>query len=254
MNLIVCVKQTFDTEEKIVIDGLRVSEENVQFVMNPYDEYAVEEALRLRDQFGGEVTVVTVGPERAEQVLRTALAMGADRAIHVVHEEAFPDEAVLSAMLAKVIDPLPYDMILAGNFSVDNGSGQVAIRLAELLDLPHIGSVTALRVEGSEVAAVRDAEGGSEEIRAALPVLITAQQGLNEPRYPSMAGIIKARKKTVERLTAADLGMGEAPAPKTLVTALSLPPKKAAGIMLEGSVEKQVRQLSDLLRNEAKVV
>ncbi len=254
MNIVVCMKQTFDTEEKIVLEGLQVSEARAEFVINPYDEYAIEEAIRLAEEHGGEVTVVTIGPDRAEKALRTALAMGADRAVHVNDDALFGDEQVLSKALAEAIRPRPYDLILAGNFAVDGGSGQVAIRLAEELDLPHIGSVTQLRIDGGEVVARRDAEGETVSVRAALPALITAQQGLNEPRYPSLPGIMKAKKKPLERLTASDIRLGEAGDSPTVVTDRFLPAKREAGRMLQGSIPEQAEQLARLLRDEAKVV
>ncbi|MEX1031158.1 MAG: electron transfer flavoprotein subunit beta/FixA family protein [Paenibacillaceae bacterium] len=254
MNLIVCMKQTFDTEEKIVLEGLRVSEENVQFVINPYDEFAIEEAIRLREEHGGEVTVITVGPDRVEKALRTALAMGADKAIHIYDECLSGDEFVLSKVLTEVIRPLEYDMILAGNFAIDSGSGQVAIRLAEHLDLLHIGSVTHLHIEGDQIVTKRDVEGETEGIRASLPVLITTQQGLNEPRYPSLQGIMKAKKKPLERLMISDINLDKAWVSQTSVIDVFLPLKKEQGRVLKGSMKEQAEELVSLLRYEVKVV
>ncbi|SDK53360.1 electron transfer flavoprotein subunit beta/FixA family protein, partial [Aneurinibacillus migulanus] len=133
MNILVCLKQTFDTEEKIVLENGAISEDGVEFIMNPYDEYAVEEAITLRDEHGGEVTVITVGPERAESALRTALAMGADKAVIVDDEDIETDEYSIAKILAAVIKDREYDIILGGNMAVDNGSGQVGPRLAEEL-------------------------------------------------------------------------------------------------------------------------
>ncbi|SDI30107.1 electron transfer flavoprotein subunit beta/FixA family protein, partial [Aneurinibacillus migulanus] len=130
MNILVLIKQTFDTEEKIVLENDAVSEDGVEFIMNPYDEYAVEEAITLRDEHGGEVTVITVGPERAESALRTALAMGADKAVIVDDEDIETDEYSIAKILAAVIKDREYDIILGGNMAVDNGSGQVGPRLA----------------------------------------------------------------------------------------------------------------------------
>ena len=137
MNILVCLKQTFDTEERIVIEDGQISEDGVEFVINPYDEYAVEEAIRLRDEHGGEVTVITVGPERAEQALRTAMAMGADKGIIVDDEDLeSADEYSIARVLAAVIEDLDYDIILSGYMAVDDGSAQVGPRLAELLGNP----------------------------------------------------------------------------------------------------------------------
>lgn len=254
MNILVLIKQTFDTEEKIVLENGAISEDGVEFIMNPYDEYAVEEAITLRDEHGGEVTVITVGPERAESALRTALAMGADKAVIVDDEESHTDEYSVAKILAAVIKDREYDIILGGNMAVDNGSGQVGPRLAEELNIAQVTTITKLSVDGGKATIERDVEGDTETIEVSLPVLVTAQQGLNEPRYPSLPGIMKAKKKPMERLTIDDLGMDGEVAAKTSVIETFLPPKKEAGRILSGDVADQVKELVQLLRNEAKVI
>ncbi|MCI1696918.1 electron transfer flavoprotein subunit beta/FixA family protein [Aneurinibacillus aneurinilyticus] len=254
MNILVCLKQTFDTEEKIVLENGTISEDGVEFIMNPYDEYAVEEAITLRDEHGGEVTVITVGPERAESALRTALAMGADKAVIVDDEEIHTDEYSVAKILAAVIKDREYDIILGGNMAVDNGSGQVGPRLAEELNIAQVTTITKLSVDGGKATIERDVEGDTETIEVSLPVLVTAQQGLNEPRYPSLPGIMKAKKKPMERLTIDDLGINGEVAAKTSVIETFLPPKKEAGRILSGDVADQVKELVQLLRNEAKVI
>lgn len=255
MNILVCLKQTFDTEEKIVLENGKVKEEGVQFIINPYDEYAVEEAIVLRDKLGGKVTLLTLGPARAEEAIRKALAMGADEAIHINDETLFGDESTAAKVLAKAIEGQTYDIILAGNQAVDDGSGQVAVRLAELLGIPHISTITKLEVDGTHVRAERDAEGDVEVVEADLPVLVTAQQGLNEPRYPSLIGIRKANKKPLSRLTASDLGISAADvAAQTEIREIYLPPAKTGGRILEGELDDQVKQLVHLLHEEAKVI
>lgn len=255
MNIFVCLKQTFDTEEKIVVEGGKVKEDGVRFVMNPYDEYAVEEAIKLRDANGGSVTVVTIGPERAQEALRTALAMGADEAVLISDESLFGDEFSASNVLAAYFKDKSYDIILTGNQAVDSGSGQTAIRLAELLNIPHIGTVTGLEINGTDVTAQRDAEGDLEVVGGKLPLLITAQQGLNDPRYPSLIGIRKANKKPLETPAAGDLGVsGDAVAAKSSVLETFLPPSKAAGRILEGDNAARVTELVNLLKNDAKVL
>lgn len=254
MNILVCLKQTFDTEEKIVLENDAVSEDGVEFIMNPYDEYAVEEAITLRDEHGGEVTVITVGPERAESALRTALAMGADKAVIVDDEDIETDEYSIAKILAAVIKNREYDIILGGNMAVDNGSGQVGPRLAEELNIAQVTTITKLTVDGGKATIERDVEGDIETIEVSLPVLVTAQQGLNEPRYPSLPGIMKAKKKPMERLTVDDLNIDGEVAAKTSVIETFLPPKKEAGRILSGDVQDQVKELVQLLRNEAKVI
>jgi electron transfer flavoprotein beta subunit len=255
MNILVLLKQTFDTEEKIVIDNGGISEEGVKFIINPYDEYAVEEAVKLKEEHGGEVTVITVGPSRAEEALRTALAMGADKAVIVDDVNLFGDEYIIAKVLEAVVNRREYDIILGGYMAVDDGSAQVGPRLAEHLGIPHVSTIINLQVDGKTARVERDVEGNLEVIEINLPVLLTAQQGLNEPRYPSLPNIMKARKKPLERLGADDLGLSSlALKSKTELVNQYLPPKKMAGRILQGGIEDQVKELTQLLRNEAKVV
>lgn len=269
MNICVLLKQTFDTEEKIVLRSGVITEDGVKYVINPYDEYAVEEAIRLKEQHGGSVTVVSVGPERAAEALRTALAMGADEAALLDGDRIGGDEAAVAKALAAFVRGADggagggsgggegYDLLLAGNFSIDNGSGQVAVRLAELLGLPHVSSITKLTVaaSGDKAEALRDAEGDTETVEVRLPALFTAQQGLNEPRYPSLPGIMKAKKKPFRRVGTDELGLTEAElAPRTARVRLSLPPARKAGQLLKGTPAEQAARLVELLRTEAKVL
>ncbi|MCQ6279592.1 electron transfer flavoprotein subunit beta/FixA family protein [Bacillus sp. EB600] len=255
MNILVLLKQTFDTEEKIVIQDGLIKEDGVEFIINPYDEFAIEEAVKLKETHGGEVTVLTVGPDRAEDALRKALAMGADKAIIVDDEDLFGDENKISKVIAAVVNRDSYDIIICGYMAVDDGAAQVGPRLAELLDIPHIITVTGLEIAGTTVKVQKDVEGETEFIETSLPVLITAQQGLNEPRYPSLPGIMKAKKKPLERLSADDLEIEADEIPsKTLITDQYLPPKKEAGMVLSGELSDQVNELVQLLYKEAKVI
>jgi electron transfer flavoprotein beta subunit len=254
MNILVLVKQTFDTEEKIVIQNGLISEENVEFILNPYDEYAVEEAVKIKEDSGAEVTVLTVGPTRSESVLRTALAMGADKGIIVELEEE-ADEYAIAKIIKAAIKGQEYDLVLGGNMAVDSGSGQVAIRVAEELGIPQVSTITKLSLDGSKAIVERDIEGDVEVIEVNLPFLATAQQGLNEPRYPSLPGIMKGKKKPLERFTLEDLELSEDDlTTRTTVQDQYLPPKKQAGKVLEGEIGQQVHDLVNLLRSEAKVV
>ncbi|PWK05035.1 electron transfer flavoprotein subunit beta/FixA family protein [Tumebacillus permanentifrigoris] len=255
MNIFVALKQTFDTEEKIVVENGAVKEDGVRFVLNPYDEYAVEEAIKLRDEFGGQVTVVTIGPDRAQEALRTALAMGADDAVHISDESLFGDEFTVSNVLASYFKGKEFDIILTGNQAVDSGSGQTAVRLAELLNIAHISTITKLEISGTDVVAHRDAEGDLEVVGAKLPVLVTCQQGLNDPRYPSLIGIRKANKKPLDTPAAGDLGVdGASIGAKATVQETFLPAAKAAGRILDGDNAGRVQELVNLLQNEAKVL
>lgn len=254
MNIFVLLKQTFDTEEKIVIQSGLIQEDGVKFIINPYDEYAIEEAIRIKEQHGGEVTVVTVGPQRAEEALRTALAMGADRAI-LIHQADAADEHVTASLIAASIRDRPFDLILGGNMAVDSGAGQVAIRVAELLGIPHVSTITKLSIDEGAATLERDVEGDLETVQVSLPFLATAQQGLNEPRYPSLPGIMKAKKKPVEHIEAADLELeAGTQTAKTAVIEQYLPAKKQAGRVLSGDISAQAIELVTLLRTEAKVL
>ncbi|NOU98975.1 electron transfer flavoprotein subunit beta/FixA family protein [Paenibacillus planticolens] len=254
MDIFVLLKQTFDTEEKIVLQGGSVQEDGVKFVINPYDEYAVEQAIQLRDEFGGKVTLLSVGPDRTAEALRTALAMGADEAILITDDRIQGDEFEVAEILAQYLRGQSFDLVLGGNFSVDNGAGQVAIRIASLLDLPHVASITKLDISGGVAVAHRDAEGDMEVIEVPLPALFTAQQGLNEPRYPSLPGIMKAKKKPFRHLTLDDIEGFSSAAAKTTRIALTLPPERKAGRILSGELTQQVTELVQALRNESKVI
>lgn len=255
MNIVVCLKQTFDTEEKIAIEDGKISEDGVEYIINPYDEYAVEAAIQLKETHGGEVTVITVGPDRAEQALRTALAMGADKAVLIDDEALFGDEHTTAKVLAAAIKKRDYDLILTGYMAVDDGSAQVGPRLAEELGIPHIAAITKLEVEGKDARVEKDVEGDVAYMKTSLPALFTAQQGLNEPRYPSLPGIMKAKRKPLERWDASDLGLDPSDvASPTEVLEVFLPPEKGAGRILEGELDDQVKELVHLLKNEAKVI
>lgn len=250
MNIFVLMKRTFDTEEKITISNGQIDEEGAEFIINPYDEYAIEEAIRVRDDHGGEVTVVTVGDEESEKQLRTALAMGADKAALINIEDDLEDydQATVAQILGEYLKDKDPDLILAGNVAIDGGSGQVGPRVADILDIPCVTTITKLEIEGDNVNIVRDVEGDSEIIETSLPLLATAQQGLNDPRYPSLPGIMKAKKKPLEELELDDLDLDEDDVEaKTKTVDIFLPPKKEAGRILEGDIHDQVKELAGLL-------
>ncbi|WP_374723545.1 electron transfer flavoprotein subunit beta/FixA family protein [Calidifontibacillus erzurumensis] len=257
MNIFVIMKRTFDTEEKVTISNGKINEDGAEFIINPYDEYALEEAIRLKEKHGGEVTVVTVGNEDSEKELRTALAMGADKAVLINIEDDIEDgdQFTTAAVLAEYLKEQEFDLILGGNVAIDGGSGQVGPRVADVLNINYVTTITKIDIDGSKVTVVRDVEGNSEVIETALPLLVTAQQGLNEPRYPSLPGIMKAKKKPLDELELDDLDLDEADvASKTKTIEVYLPPKKEAGKILEGELEDQVKELVKLLQTEAKVI
>lgn len=257
MNIYVLLKKTFDTEDKIVISNGKIEEDGAEFIINPYDEYAVEEAIKQRDIHGGEVTVVTIGDEDSEKQLRTALAMGADKAVLINTEDDLDegDQFTTVKILEAFFEDKEIDLILTGNVAIDEASGQVGPRLATRLNIPYVTTIVALEIDGDNVKIDKDVEGDVEKIETTLPLLVTCQQGLNDPRYPSLPGIMKARSKPLEELEIDDLDLDEEDLEvKTKTVEIFLPPEKQAGRILEGDLKDQVEELVSLLKNEAKVI
>ncbi len=257
MNIYVLLKKTFDTEEQITVSHGEIVDEGAEHIINPYDEYAVEEAIKQRDAHGGEVTVVTIGDEDSEKQLRTALAMGADKAVLINTEDDLEqgDQYTTARILTAFLEDKDIDLILAGNVAIDEASGQVGPRLAEALEISYVTTITSLEIDGEIVNIEKDVEGDVEIIETSLPLLVTCQQGLNEPRYPSLPGIMKAKKKPLEEIELDDLDLDEEDVEaKTETIEIFLPEEKAAGRVLEGELDEQVKELVSLLRNEKRVV
>ncbi len=256
MNIIACIKQVPDTEAQIRVkaDASGIEEAGIKWVMSTYDEYGVEEALKLKEKLGGEVTVVSLGPARAMETIRTALAMGADKGIHISDPALEGADAYVTASaLAAAIKGVPYDIIFCGQRAIDDDAGQVGSILAELLGVPQIAVVTKVDVEGSSVKAVRPVEGAQLVIQSPLPCVITTQKGLNEPRYASLPGIMKAKKKPVDVKNAAALGV--ATDKKTKVLRFVPPPARPPGKIISGDdPAAKAAALAKLLREEAKII
>jgi electron transfer flavoprotein beta subunit len=264
VNIIVCIKQVPDTEAQIKIapDGKSIVKDDIKWVMNPYDEFGVEEALRIKEKSGGEVTVISLGPKRATESIRTALAMGADKGILITDPAADGSDAIATAKaLAAVIKGLKYDLIFTGQRGVDEDMGLVGATLAEFLGIPHLPVIVKVEVgqDGKSVKVHRPVEGQTLVIESSLPALVTAQKGLNEPRYASLPGIMKAKKKPLEEKTLSGLGLnpsefGEA-ARKLKIVKITPPPQRKAGKIIAGdSPEQKAAELARLLRQEAKVI
>ena len=256
MNIYVIMKRTFDTEERIQIENGTIRSDGAEYIINPYDEYAIEEAIALKEKHGGEVTVLTLGDEEAEKELRTALAMGADKAVLIDSDELEEiDQFSTATILATYLKDKEADIVLAGNVAVDGGSGQVGPRVAEMLGIPQVTAITSLTIEDGKATLIHDVEGDEETIEVSLPVLVTTQQGLNEPRYPSLPGIMKAKKKPLETLELDDLDLEEEDVKAKIEKIdLFLPPKKQQGKVLDGELNNQVQELVSLLKTEAKVI
>ncbi|MDW7673377.1 MAG: electron transfer flavoprotein subunit beta/FixA family protein [Bacillota bacterium] len=259
MKILVLMKQTYDTEAKISLNGSgEIQAEGAANIINPYCEFAVEEAIRIVEKTGsGEITILSVGTEDSVESVRVALAMGADKAVLIDKSELGNiDEYTTAKLLAKAAEGIEYDIILGGMKAIDDGSGQVAIRVAELLDIPHVNMVTKLEISGSSLTATREIEGGSEIVELATPAIITAQKGLNEPRYPALKNIMKAKKKELKVVKLSDLGFtGEEVAAKMIVDSYSLPQPRQAGQKIEEATpQESAKKLVSLLREQAKVI
>lgn len=249
MNILVCVKQVPDTETRIKIgaDKKSIDPTDINWILNPYDEYAVEEALRIKEKQGNTtVTVISVGPERTTSALRNALAMGADEAVLVKTDQALDSLAAAKA-LSVAIKEMPYDLILAGKQGVDDDNLQVGPMVAELLNIPCVTYISELKLENGKATVKREVEGGMEVVEATLPALFTAEKGLNEPRYPALRGIMMAKKKTIlEKQVAID-------PPKIQIVNIEYPPTRKGGKIVGQGVDA-VPELVRLLREEAKAV
>ncbi len=255
MKIAVCMKYVPDTATRVRVasDGKSVDLADVTFVVNPYDEFAVEEALQIREKFGGEVVVVSAGSERAAAGLRTCLAMGADRAI-LVQDDLLEtaDSYVLGTILARVCAELAPDVVLFGRHAIGVDNGQVPSVVAELLDMPQVSVVLKLEIGEGAFRAEREIEGGREIVEGRLPAVFTAQKGLNNPRYASLKGIMAAKKKTID---VRPLGLGaDDLAPRISTVKVILPPPRPPGKILTGDVADTVPQLVRLLHEDAKLI
>ncbi len=262
MNIVVLVKQVPDTESLIQIaeDGVSIKKQDIKWIMNPYDELAVEEALRIKEAQGGTVTILSFGPEKTIEAIRTALAMGADQGVHIKDPAAEGSDSLATAkLLAAALKNIPYDLIIAGHRAVDEDNYQVASAVAELLGIPQVSIVNKAEVADGKITCHRTIEGGTVVMQAALPALFTTQRGLNEPRYASLPGIMKAKKKTVDVKTVADLGVDAASVGaanrKVKIKALNLPPQRQAVRMIQGeTAAAKAAELVKILHEETKII
>lgn len=248
MNIAVCIKQTPDTETRIKLtDDKRVDESDINFILNPYDELAVEEALKLREKFEGEVTVISLGPDRVNSAIRSALAMGADKAIRIKADANPSDPNVIAGALAVELQKGNYDLILLGKQAIDDDHAQIPSLLGAKLGIPAVSVVVKLEVEADKLTAEREIDGAHEIFECSLPAIISAQRGLNEPRYASLKGIMKAKKIQIEEVD------GTLNADQLEVVEFNYPPQKSAGKIVGDSADA-VPELLRLLHEEAKVI
>ena len=249
MKIAVCVSHVPDTASKVKLgeDGKKIDPNGVTYVINPYDEYAVEEALKTKEQFGGDSTVkvYSVGSDNSKESIRKALAMGADEGV-LLKDDNQRDSIGIAAALADEIKNDGCEIIFCGKQSVDYDNSIMGQLVAEILDYSCISVVVDLKIDGTKVTAEREIEGGREIVEAELPVVVSAQKGLNEPRYASLKGIMAAKKKTIEEKPAVEGNN------LTEVVKMYLPPPKQAGRIV-GTDSSAVPELVKLLREEAKV-
>jgi electron transfer flavoprotein beta subunit len=249
MKVLVPVKRVIDAYVKVRVknDGSGVETTNIKMSMNPFDEIAVEQAVQLKEAgTATEVIAVTIGPQQAQEQLRTALAMGVDRAMHIDADEAVEPLAI-AKLLSAVCDQEQPDLVLLGKQAIDDDANQTGQMLAALRDLPQGTSISKLEPEDGAVTVTREIDGGLERLKLPLPAIATVDLRLNEPRYPKLPNIMKAKKKPVEQSTPVDLGVTVEPRLKQLK--VDEPPARAGGVRVTS-----VAELVDKLRNEAKVI
>jgi electron transfer flavoprotein beta subunit len=249
MKILVALKQVPDTESKIKIDGsgCQIDQADLKWITSPNDEYALEEAIRLKEGKGAEVTAVTMGGEKSKDVLRNALALGADGAV-LLKGEPMDDPLAIANSLASFAKGKGFDLLLFGHKCYGNDNGSVGQMTAEILGLSHAHGVTKLEIADSGFRAEKEGDAGLEVIEGSLPAVVTAQRGLNEPRYASLKGIMAAKKKPIEEADCPQAG------PAIKISALSPPPARAAGKRIEGGPAEQAAALTALLRDEAKII
>lgn len=261
MNIVVLIKQVPSTETKVRINSEthRVDTGEVEWVINPYDEYALEMALRTREKLGqGDVTLISAGPERVKTSLRTGLAMGADAAVHVL-DPALEGVDLLSLgrVLAAAVARQPFDLVLCGKQAIDDDMAVIPQTVAHFLKIPHVAVVPEIEVTAGsqELVAHREIEGATEVVHLSMPCLISVQKGKHEPRYPTLKLMMAAKKKEISVLGMSELGIDPAGLTRRLeFVEDTLPPGRKPGRRLEGEPAEVVPELVRLLREEAKVI
>lgn len=248
MKLVVCINHVPDTETRIKIasDNANIDRAGVNYMLSPYDEIAVEEALRLREKFKGDVTVISLGGDAHKETLRKALAMGVDKAL-LLKDDGMRDSFGVAQGLAEELKQLSPDVILFGKQSIDFDNAQVGTLVAEILGLPSVAVIVKLNIQDGKVLCEREIEGGHEVVETKLPAVFLAQKGLNEPRYPSLKGIMAAKNKPIEEKPATPA------ATRVQTLQLRKPAGKGAGKIL-GTDKGAIPELLRLLHEEAKVI
>ena len=248
MKIVVCISQVPDTTTKVKVgeNGKNIDPKDVTYIINPYDEFAFEEGIKLKEKNGGETIAVSVGKETIKETIRKAFAMGIDKGILIKTDEEL-DSFSVAKNLANALKEINPDIILFGKQSIDYDNSQVGTLTAEFLGIPSINVVVGLDIQGNEVIAEREIEGGKEIVSATLPAIICAQKGLNNPRYPNLKGIMMAKSKPIEEKQPSYSGN------KSEVITMRLPKGKSKGKIVGNDISA-VSELVRLLREEAKVI
>ena len=262
MKILVLLKQTPDTETKIVpsADGSRIETTGVKYIINPYDEYAIEEALKTKEKSGGEVVIASVAGDAAKELIIKALAMGADRGLLISNEGLEnADSLAVAKVLAAAIKAESPDLVFTGKQAIDDDNMHVGPMVAELLGWPHVNVVTKFALNGTVAQVEREVEGGQVEVyEVGLPAVFGAHKSLNTPRYASLPGIMKAKKKPLDLKKASDLGVdlnALKSGAQARIAGFTPPPEKPAGQIFKGEeLEVMVDKVVKLLREEAKVI
>ena len=254
MNIIVCIKQVPAKDAPLSIAGNWIRESDIGFEMNEPDSYALEEALRLKEKHGGEVIVLSMGPERVKQTIKEALAKGADRAIHIADDQFAQLDALGSAKsLAAAIKQQKHDLVLTGLQSDDHGFGQTGVLLAGMLDVPHATIIMAIEVDGQKMKLKRELEAGwFQHIECPLPAVLTIQSGINKVRYATLKGIMAAKKKEIATITRESLGVSIEPTQR--VEKIYVPTKTKKTEFLTGTPKEVAVKLVEKLKFEAQVI
>ncbi len=256
MKILVCIKQVPDMESKFKVDAAGTWYDNADLAwrMNEYDEYAVEQAVQLKEQLGaGDITVLSIGPDKVKETMKKALAMGCDRGAHVSDSDVATREPLqIASVIAKYAADKDFDIIFTGMQSQDRGSGQVGVLIAEILGMPSVTTVVDFSYADGTVTAKRELEGGIKAVvTLTTPALFTSQLGLNTPRYPTLPNIMKAKKKELLSIPVADLLDAE---PRQQTASLYFPEKKGGGLVLEGDVGDLAEQLVKILKEKTAVL
>ena len=255
MNILVCIKQVPDMESKFKVgaEGIWYDSADLAWRMNEYDEYAVEQAVQLKEKTGADLTVLCVGPDRVKETMKKALAMGCDRGVHVADDASFKkDPFSIASIIAEFAKAKNFDLIFTGMQSQDRGSAQVGVLVAEMLGLPSITTIVGFAFDNGTITVKRELEGGVKaKVTSSTPALVTCQLGLNTPRYPTLPNIMKAKKKELLSIPVADLLKVQV---LEETSSLYFPEKKGGGLILEGDVGDLADKLIKILKEKTAVL